>query len=164
MLIKEKIICDFEKKDHNIDIVENCGSNIYYVYLIANHVCKRVNVCIKHINNKSEVSVVVNCIALHGGKIDIRISNTVDKKISNCSIQQDINGIVLDDKSSITALPIMNISNNSVKASHSVSIGKVNNDDLFYLLSRGYKKVEAINFIISKLFSKTTENYLNFLR
>lgn len=67
-------------------------------------------------------------------------------KLSKCS--QLSRGIVMDDVSSITAKPILLIDEFDCFANHGASIGKMSDEDLFYLMSRGLSKKEAFLLIL----------------
>jgi Fe-S cluster assembly scaffold protein SufB len=163
MSISEKIITNFENKNTNLNkslIVKNNETLNYFIYVIAKKTNKKINFVFKQ-QEKSIVNVFVNCIASNGGNIEINISNEINNKSNSCIVNQEINGLVLDDKSSIKALPIMKISNNKIKASHSVNIGSINKEQLFYLTSRGIKTSEAIKLIINNMFAKVDQKLYN---
>lgn len=54
--------------------------------------------------------------------------------------------------------PILEIFNNKVKASHSASSSRLNEVDLFYLMSRGFKKVEAEKILEEAFFNKVLDS------
>lgn len=54
--------------------------------------------------------------------------------------------------------PILEIFNNQVKASHSASSSRLNEADLFYLMSRGFKKVEAEKILEEAFFNKVLDS------
>ena len=56
--------------------------------------------------------------------------------------------LMLDNKSSAVAEPELEIKNNEVKASHSASVGRIDEEQLFYLESRGVEKHDAEKLII----------------
>lgn len=76
-----------------------------------------------------------------------------DGIIPNGSIETDLNqkskGILLDEKSNIIANPILEIDEYDCKASHGAGVGAINEQDLFYLMSRGIKRDYAIRLIIN---------------
>ncbi len=72
--------------------------------------------------------------------------------------------IVFDEESSGTASPVLRIDENDVKASHGAVVGQLNEDHMFYLMSRGLNKEEARALItlgylqpISRQFSEKTQ-------
>ena len=54
--------------------------------------------------------------------------------------------------------PILEIFNNKVKASHSASSSRISEADLFYLMSRGFKKVEAEKILEEAFFNKVLDS------
>jgi Fe-S cluster assembly protein SufD len=66
---------------------------------------------------------------------------------SNC--RQLSKGVVMDNESSVTAKPILLIDEYDCFASHGATIGKMSDEDLFYLMSRGLTKNEAFFLILS---------------
>jgi len=56
--------------------------------------------------------------------------------------------LMLDDKSFALAEPELEILNNEVKASHAASVGRIDEEQLYYLCSRGIKREEARRLII----------------
>lgn len=53
------------------------------------------------------------------------------------------NILMLDSTAKVDAVPALEIKTNDVKASHSATVTKVNEEDLFYMASRGIPKEEA---------------------
>ena len=70
------------------------------------------------------------------------------KKGSKQSIANQITKImVFDRKCNASASPILRIDENDVSASHGASEGKINEDHLFYLMSRGLEEENAKRLI-----------------
>lgn len=65
------------------------------------------------------------------------------KGMSKSKCVQLSKGIVMDDISSVTSKPILLIDEFDVIANHGASIGKMSDESLFYLMSRGLTKQEA---------------------
>jgi len=61
----------------------------------------------------------------------------------------DCQGILVDDKSKISLAPQINCENKKAQITHEASIGKINEEQLIYLMMRGLNEKEAINLIIS---------------
>ena len=72
-------------------------------------------------------------------------------KIVNKSIKsktyQNAKIMVFDRLSNATAKPILKIDENDIEASHAAVVGKINDDHLFYLTSRGISEKEAKELI-----------------
>lgn len=73
----------------------------------------------------------------------------IERAAKNTSLSQSTKGIILDLKSSITADPILEINENDVFAKHGASIGAIDENDLYYLMSRGLTREESESLIIT---------------
>ncbi|MEM3572304.1 MAG: SufD family Fe-S cluster assembly protein [Candidatus Micrarchaeaceae archaeon] len=67
-------------------------------------------------------------------------------------------GFHLSKNAKIEAMPDMSIDEKDVKATHSSAIGPINQDVLFYLMSRGMESSEARNLVISGFLTSTISN------
>jgi uncharacterized protein len=61
----------------------------------------------------------------------------------------DCQGILVDDKSKIHMSPQVNCESKKAQITHEASIGKINEEQLTYLMMRGLSEKEAIDLIIS---------------
>ena len=57
--------------------------------------------------------------------------------------------LILDDISQSQTVPEMKIANQSATVAHEASAGKINEDDIFYLCSRGLAPEEAATMIVN---------------
>lgn len=65
---------------------------------------------------------------------------------------QTQNTLMLSPEARADATPMLEIDNNDVKCSHATTIGRVDDDQLFYLMSRGLSKAEAEQTIVGGFF------------
>ena len=56
--------------------------------------------------------------------------------------------LLLSEMAFVKPVPILEISNNEVKCNHGTTISNINKDKLYYLISRGLFKKEAISLIL----------------
>ena len=100
-------------------------------------------------NEKQTFSNVENVgIAFDGGNVTFDTTGKIEKGKSKSKCSQLSRGIVMDNKSTITAKPILLIDEYDCFANHGASIGKMSDEDLFYLMSRGLTKDEAFLLIL----------------
>ena len=71
------------------------------------------------------------------------------------------NVLLLSDNAITKSLPMLLCTEEDVNGSHSVSSGKVDNNQLFYLMSRGLSKKEATKLIIFSKFNTLLNNETN---
>ncbi len=95
-------------------------------------------------NNQMKVEGVIgdNCHKNFRGTIDFikGCTNSIGEENENC--------ILLSDTCRSRSLPQLLCGEENVVGAHGVSSGKVSEDKLFYLLSRGYNKKEAEKLIV----------------
>ena len=77
-------------------------------------------------------------------------SNSVGHENENC--------ILLSDDAKSKSLPMMLCHEENVDGAHGVSTGKIDEDRLFYLMSRGLSKEESIRLILNANINKIIDN------
>ncbi len=91
----------------------------------------------------------------------------INKKMKQSIARQQNKGIVLGKNSRLDANPILLIDEYDVEASHGAAIGKIDEEQLYYLMSRGLTLKNAERLIISGFLSPiikllTTEELRNY--
>ena len=92
--------------------------------------------------------VMVKGIAENGARVKVKGLVKIEKEAQNTDSFLSMKILLLDKQSGATAEPELEIKANQVKASHSASVGKIDEEQLFYLASRGINEKEAKNIII----------------
>ena len=69
--------------------------------------------------------------------------------------------MLLSDKAKGIALPMLLCSEEDVEGSHSAASGKVNNKELFYIMSRGFSMNEAMKLIVKAKFNDILNEITN---
>lgn len=87
-------------------------------------------------------------VAFEESTILFDTTGKIEKGMAKSVCQQLSKGIVMDNASVITSRPILLIDEYDVIANHGASIGKMSDDILFYLMSRGLSKAEAFLLIL----------------
>lgn len=72
----------------------------------------------------------------------------IEKGCSKSVAHQQTKGLTLSKQAKIKALPNLYIDEYDVIANHACSIGSINKEDLFYLMSRGMNQEEASTIIV----------------
>lgn len=89
------------------------------------------------------------------GKIKIAV------RASNTSSFLNNKTLVLGSSVKNTARPILEIEANDVKASHASATGRAREEDIFYLMSRGLSRTEAISTIAQGFFESLLDRISN---
>jgi Fe-S cluster assembly protein SufD len=88
-------------------------------------------------------------IANKNGKIVLNGVEKIEMGMKNANAFQTLKGIITSDTASVEVNPILLIDEYDVKAGHGATIGKIAEDQLFYLRSRGLTQKEAEKLIIN---------------
>ena len=102
---------------------------------------------IYHKGNNTSSNVINRTIAKEESTNIFDINSYVDNGIKNCYLEQQTKIITLGDSNN-KINPNMFIGEESTTAVHSSVIGSVNEEDLFYMMSRGISYKDSINLII----------------
>ena len=73
------------------------------------------------------------------------------------SSYQRENTLMLSDESEADASPKLIINNHETEASHSATVGQIDEEDLFYMMSRGISPQEATNMLVEGFFVPVLE-------
>lgn len=71
----------------------------------------------------------------------------IEKNSKNSKTKQNAKIMVFDRYSNAIAKPILKIDENEIEASHAATVGKISDDELFYLTSRGLSEETAKELI-----------------
>lgn len=142
-------------------VVEEASSNVS-VLSITNEKNQNFIQNVVHKAPKTYSNISNFGVALNKSTITFDTSGKIEKGMSKSKCVQLSKGIIMDDNAKITSKPILLIDEFDVVANHGASIGKMSDDSLFYLMSRGLTKKEAfllvlngiINPFIEKIFSE----------
>ena len=107
-----------------------------------------VNLVMTHLVPNTFGRVEIRGVAENGARVKVKGLVKIIKKAQNTDSFLSMKILLLDKKSGATAEPELEIEANQVKASHSASVGKVDEEQVFYLGSRGIKEQEAKNIIV----------------
>ncbi len=105
----------------------------------------------KFIHVGSHTSSVMNSksISKSGGYAFFRGLLSVSKKAKNVKAMADCESLMLDQESKSDTLPTIEVKNNKVDIGHEAKIGRISDDVVFYLMSRGIPEDEAKVMIVN---------------
>ena len=106
-----------------------------------------------HLVNHKNSDTVSNtkCVYLTRDESSIvrNITSAIPEKMINSVSSETIKGVILGEKSKIIAEPILIIGCEDVHAAHGCAIGTLDDNEIYYLMSRGLSKSDAIKMITS---------------
>lgn len=108
----------------------------------------KIKISVDHQNKETKSKVIVKGIIKDSANIDLNSLVKIEPGSKGSNAWLSVNLLLLSDKAKGRAIPSLEILENDVKAGHATTIGKVNDTELFYLMSRGLSKTKARDLII----------------
>ena len=145
-------LAHFAKGDSKLDMTFNLvGTGAKALWRLAtitkDNEKKSFNVSFNH-ESKNTYSKMENYgVALNNSSLVFAGVSHIKKGASSSSAHQVAKITLFNEKSIGKANPILRIDENEVSASHGATVGRVNEEHLFYLTSRGISKEGAIKIL-----------------
>lgn len=146
--IKELVIFNLNGENAKVNYLLKTISKNYEKY----------DLMVYHNSSHTISNLINNGVNIQNGNIDFTVSGFVPNGIKECIVDQK-NRIINLTNNPCTIKPNLFIDENDVIANHSAHIGKCNDEDMFYLMSRGITYKEAENLIIKGFLLKGLNNY-----
>lgn len=99
--------------------------------------------------------VIVRGIAKNGARVKVSGLIKIAKQAQGVEDFLEMKLLVLDGKSSAVAEPKLEIMANEVKASHAATVGRVDEEEMFYLTARGICRKNAEKMIVEGFLEKS---------
>lgn len=115
----------------------------------------------KHQNIDTQSQMINYAIAKGNSVLDINTNGYVTRGAIRSNINQKTKGILIDEFASISANPWLQIDDYDCLASHGAGIGAIDNEELFYLMSRGLTSTESSELIIKGFVNPIFEEIKN---
>ncbi|MFH1254253.1 MAG: Fe-S cluster assembly protein SufB [bacterium] len=102
-----------------------------------------------HLASNTSSRVISKSISRNGGRSSYRGLIKVIKGAKHCKSFVQCDALIFDKKSRSDAYPTMNLADNTVNCAHEASVSKIDDDQLFYLISRGIDANSARTMIVN---------------
>ena len=148
-LIVNEILLDESNESFTCNLLKENSTVNKKLLAFADNSKQNVVERINHQVSKTYSDISNIGISMNGANINFDITGYIKKGMPKSNCRQLSKGVVMDNESSVTAKPILLIDEYDCFASHGATIGKMSDEDLFYLMSRGLTKNEAFFLILS---------------
>lgn len=101
-----------------------------------------------HLGKNTHSSIIAKSIARNGGNASYRGIVSIEESALNSGATIKCDTIILDEKSKSDTIPTNICKNNSSTIEHEATVSKLNEENLFYLMSRGLDEEKAIELSI----------------
>ena len=146
----------------NIELKDkNCYANMYGFYALKNNSHVDNHTSVDHIDENSISNehykgiMDGNSNGVFNGKIFVR------KEAQKTNAFQSNNNILLSDNAKVNTKPQLEIWADDVKCSHGCTVGQLDEEAMFYLMSRGIPKNKATAILLGAFFEEILEKIDN---
>lgn len=101
-----------------------------------------------HLAPHTSSKIISKSIGHNGGEVSYRGIVRHAKNAINAKSSIECDTILMDDKSKSDTIPINIIDNDTSSIAHEATVSKINDEQLFYLMSRGLSEEQATQMII----------------
>ncbi len=101
-----------------------------------------------HIGKNTSSTIISKSICRNGGVANYRGTVRVHEGADNAHAHVECDTLILDDRSASDTYPKNEMRNSSSYIEHEATVSKINEEQLFYLMSRGLTKEQATQMII----------------
>lgn len=101
-----------------------------------------------HIGKNTSSEIVSKSLSKNGGVSIYRGLVDIKKSALGAVSKIDCDWLILDSRSRSDTIPDIRVATDDAMVAHEASVGKINEDTLFYLMSRGIEETEAKTMIV----------------
>ncbi|NQG19009.1 Fe-S cluster assembly protein SufD [Streptococcus suis] len=123
-------------------------ANLKVVGLSAGRQVQGVDTRVTNYGNNSVGHILQHGVILESGTLTFNGIGHIIRGAKGADAQQESRVLMLSDKARSDANPILLIDENEVTAGHAASIGQVDPEDMYYLMSRGLDRATAERLVI----------------
>ena len=144
---------DFLQRTQSLDLEihlaeEKAKCEINCTYLLNNN--NKINIDIKVIHESKNTLSRQKIKGVATGQAQVNFNGLIliPQKSQKCDGAQNHRGILLSDKAQITAIPQLEIWADDVQCAHGSAVGPLDEEEVFYLQSRGIPTHEAQQLLL----------------
>ncbi len=146
---RSHIVCDLLGLNSVVDV--QCG------FVCKGHEKSDVYTIARHVGKGSKSNLVAKGIVLDKSQALSRGLIRIEKSADGSDGYEKQDTLVLSEHAEADAIPNLEICNHNVTCSHGSTVGRIDEMILFYLMSRGMSRADAIKTVVSGYFSGMDE-------
>ena len=136
-------------------------NNLKTIYLAGKNELKDINYIGELRGEKSNIDIDVQGALMDNAKKNFKGTIDFKKGCKKSKGNENEYCLILSENAKSIALPMLLCTEDDVEGSHSTASGKVDNKQLFYIMSRGVSYKEAVKMIVNARFNKIVETINN---
>jgi Fe-S cluster assembly scaffold protein SufB len=122
-----------------------------------------LKIVMDHRLSRTKGKVRIRGFAKNGARVKITGLVKIGKKIEDVDDFLEMRVLLLDKKSWAVVEPKLEIESNKVTVSHAATVSKIDEDQLFYLTSRGLSKKKAEGLVVEGFLKEITDKIKDYV-
>lgn len=110
-----------------------------------------------HVGKNTSSTIQSKSISQDGGITSYRGLVSIKKNATGATSKVDCDALMMDNESQSHTYPYMDVKNKHTTLAHEATVGRISNDQLFYLMSRGIDEQAAAQMIVSGFIEPITK-------
>lgn len=102
-----------------------------------------------HLAPHTKSTIRAKSISAGGGISSYRGQVKITKKATDSAVSVECDALLMDDESVSETYPYMDIDNSQVDIAHEARVGKIGDEEIFYLKSRGMSEQQAVQMVVA---------------
>jgi FeS assembly protein SufD len=132
---------------------DNSSSELHSAYLIDGTRKQDIYYTVNHSGRRSESNMEIKGVLKDKAKKLFKGNIDFKKGASKAKGSQDEDVLLLDPTVKTDSVPMLLCEEDDVEGAHAASVGQMDEDKLFYLMSRGFSEKEAKKLVVEAKFS-----------
>ncbi len=112
-----------------------------------------------HLGKNTTSNIISKSLSKSGGVTTYRSLVNISKNADNAKCSVVCDGLMLDDISKSDTIPVNSIENSSVTFSHEAKVGKISEEAIYYLMTRGLSEQDARALIVRGFASPISKQF-----
>ena len=152
----KKIILDLREPKIDIEIFED--TEIYGIFVGHGEDLSNSELTVIHNKPHLKSLTVVKAVVFDNSKFDMIGNLVINKGAKFTDAYLRLDALIMSTDASARVIPSLEITENDVKGGHGATVGQVNQEQLFYLQSRGLDKKKAENLLVDGFLADIIKN------
>ena len=148
------------KQNTNIKVNKDSSLDVNTTYLGSNK--KDIIFDLYNEGSDSSVNISNNIVCIDNADFSLDCIGTIVKGAKRSKCHQKTNCLTIDNPKKARVLPVLNIDEDDVEASHSLSSGTIDEEVLYYMNSRGLNSRDALGLILKSYLMPNDNYYVGF--
>ena len=139
-------ILDVENVSGSIDILAESGASLSFQLGVMARGKNNLSITTTLCKNNSNATVRVRVVGKKKSYTILKTTGILPKNTKNNTFLEEVK-YLMEDTAYIECFPELLVSSDDVVANHNNTIGQIDKEEMFYLLSKGISEKKAIDFI-----------------